>query len=330
MTTFDAIILAGDTRGAKSVFGKNKAFLEVQGIPSFIRVLLSLQEVEFVGEIRIVGPKEEIKSLLDEYSTAWSGSKTVKVVSQKNNVIDNVWVAFLDMFPCYQEGEKPSPDQKEKVVIVVAGDIPLVTTNEINEFISKCDIRHFDYCVGVVSDKTLSCYAPKKGVKGLRLPALPMKETNCRINNLHIIRPFKIANRYRLQKMYELRYQRKLRNILKLFVKIFLLKGFKGAAFFYLLIPVVLFFRRIGMTGISKKISSFLTLSRFEKLVGRVLGTRISITETTYGGAALDIDNEKDYKIINEKFEEWMELQKRLNPGSSVQSQNPKPEGGTA
>lgn len=312
MAIYDAILLAGDMRGAKSVFGKNKAFLEVRGIPSFIRVLSSLQEVESIGEIRVVGPADQIKLLLEKYSNAWQGTKTVIVAPQKDNIIDNVWKTFLDMLPEYQEGMEPSPEQKEKTILVLAGDIPLITPNEINEFISKCNMTHFDYYVGAVSDKTLSHYAPGKGSRGLRLTILPMREKNYRINNLHMIKPFKIVNRYRLQKMYELRYQRKLRNILKLFIKILWLEGGKSAAQFYLLILAVLFFRKIGIMGISKKISSYLMVSRFESLVGRVLGTEASVAETTYGGAALDIDNETDFAIINEKFEEWMEYQNRL------------------
>lgn len=312
MAIYDAILLAGDMRGAKSVFGKNKAFLEVRGIPSFIRVLSSLQEVESIGEIRVVGPADQIKLLLEKYSNAWQGTKTVIVAPQKDNIIDNVWKTFLDMLPNHQEGIEPSPEQKEKTVMVIAGDIPLITPNEISEFISKCNMNQVDYYVGAVSDETLSHYAPGKGSKGLRLAILPMREKNYRINNLHMIKPFKIVNRYRLQKMYELRYQQKLRNILKLFIKILWLEGGKSGAQFYFLILAALFFRKIGIMGISKKISSYLMVSRFESLVGRVLGTKVSVAETTYGGAALDIDNETDFAIINEKFEEWMEYQNRL------------------
>lgn len=314
MPIFDAIVLAGDGRGAKSVFGKNKAFLEIKGLPSFIRVLSSLQEVESIGEIRVVGPADKIKSLLEKYSNVWQGSKTVTAVSQKDNIIDNVWMTFLDMLPNYQEGIELSTEQKEKTIMVVAGDIPLLTPNEIKEFISKCDTNRFDYCVGAVSDKTLSYYVPEKGSRRLSLAVLPLKEKNYRINNLHMIKPFKIANRYRLQKMYELRYQRKLRNIFKLFIKILCLKGCNSAVRFYFLIQAALFFRKIRIIGISKKISSYLLLRRFESLVGRLLGTKVSVAETTYGGAALDIDNEADYAIINENFEEWMEYQKRLQP----------------
>ena len=310
MKNYDAIVLAGDRRGSKSVFGKNKTLLEIKGIPSFIRVLAALQEVESIREIRIVGPTEEINSLLEKHSKAWQGSKTIKAVPQKDNIIDNVWMTFLDMFPDYQEGMAVSPEQKEKAVFVIAGDVPLITSGEINEFISNCDLDRFDYYVGVVSNETLSHFMPKKGSKGIRLAFLPMKEWKYRINNLHLLKPFKIANRYRLQDMYELRYQRKLRNIWKLFIKIVRIEGIKSAALYYTLIQAALFFRKVGIIEISRKISSFLTLNKFASIVGRILGTRISIAETTYGGAALDIDSKTDFKVINEKFEEWMKYQK--------------------
>ena len=203
-----------------------------------------------------------------------------------------------------------SPEQKEMAVLVVAGDIPLLIPDEISEFISNCDLSRFDYYVGVVSEKTLSHFTPGKGRKGLRLAVLPFKENKYRLNNLHLLKPFKIANRYRLQDMYELRYQRQLLNILKMFIRIIRLKGIKSAVFFYILILTTLFFRKIRFVEVSKKISSFLTLRKVTGIVDRILGTRMFVAETTYGGAALDIDNETDFNIINEKFEEWMEYQK--------------------
>ncbi len=310
MAVYNAILLAGDGRGAKSVFGKNKALLEIKGIPSFIRVLSALQNVESVGEIRIVGPIEDINSLLKIHSKACQGSKTVKVVPQKDNIVDNAWTAFLDTLPGYRAGMEVSPEQKEMAVLVVAGDIPMLIPDEVSEFISNCDLSRFDYYVGVVSEKTLSHFSPKKRRKGIRLAVLPFKENKYRVNNLHLLKPFKIDNRYRLQDMYELRYQRKLRNIWKLLIKLVRLKGIKDAAFFYFLILAALFIRKIGFAEVSGKISSLLTLSKLTGIVDRILGTNLNIAETTYGGAALDIDNKTDFKIINENFEEWMEHQK--------------------
>tara|TARA_B100000315_G_C14576051_1_gene587946 strand:+ start:418 stop:1368 length:951 start_codon:yes stop_codon:yes gene_type:complete len=310
MAVYNAILLAGDRRGAKSVFGKNKALLEIKGIPSFIRVLAALQNVESVGEIRIVGPKEDINSLLKKHSKACQGSKTVKVVQQKDNIIDNVWVGFLNTLPGYKAETEVSPEQKEIAVLVVAGDIPMLIPDEINEFISNCDLSLFDYYVGVVSEKTLSHFKRGKGRKRIRLAVLPFKENKYRVNNLHLIKPFKIANRYRLQVMYELRYQRRFHNVWKMLIKLVQLKGFKDAAFFYILIQAALFFQKVGFVEVSGKISSLLTLSKLTGIVDRILGTSIYVAETTYGGAALDIDNKTDFNIINEKFEEWMKYQK--------------------
>ena len=310
MAVYNAILLVGDRRGAKKVFGKNKALLEIREIPSFIRVLAALQNVESIGEIRIVGPSEKIHSLLKKHSKVCQGPKTVKVVPQKDNIIDNVWTAFLDTLPGYRAGMEISPEQKEMAVLIVAGDIPMLVPDEINEFISNCDLSRFDYYVGVVSEKTLSHFAPGKRGKGLKLAVLPFKENKYRVNNLHLVKPFKIANRFRLQDMYELRYQQKLRNIFTMFIRLIRLKGIKDAAFFYLLILSTLFFSKIGFREVSVKISSFLTLTKVTGIVDRILGTRMSVAETTYGGAALDIDNKTDFNIINEKFEEWMECQK--------------------
>ena len=90
MAIYNAILLAGDRCGAKSVFGKNKALLEIKEIPCFIRVLAALQNVESVGEIRLVGPVEYIKYLLKKHAKACQGSQTVRIVVKKDNMIAKV------------------------------------------------------------------------------------------------------------------------------------------------------------------------------------------------------------------------------------------------
>jgi hypothetical protein len=45
--------------------------------------------------------------------------------------------------------------------------------------------------------------------------------------------------------------------------------------------------------------------------MGRLLKTRLDIAYTSLGGAALDIDCEEDFDIIENRFPEWMEHQKK-------------------
>jgi hypothetical protein len=43
-----------------------------------------------------------------------------------------------------------------------------------------------------------------------------------------------------------------------------------------------------------------------ERLVSKFLNTRFRIALTTVGGAALDVDNEKDYMTLSVMYRDWM------------------------
>jgi hypothetical protein len=49
-----------------------------------------------------------------------------------------------------------------------------------------------------------------------------------------------------------------------------------------------------------------------EKAAGNALGCRLSIVETKLIGAAIDIDNERDYETVKLMFQRWREYQKSV------------------
>ena len=48
------------------------------------------------------------------------------------------------------------------------------------------------------------------------------------------------------------------------------------------------------------------TRERVEKSVGAVLGGTIRIVTTPYGGLSLDVDDEEDYALLDERHHEWI------------------------
>jgi hypothetical protein len=42
-----------------------------------------------------------------------------------------------------------------------------------------------------------------------------------------------------------------------------------------------------------------------EKIIGTIMKTRFKTLEVPYPGAALDIDNAKDYDVMKNRFDEW-------------------------
>ena len=63
----DALVLAGDRKGAKLLYGTNKAFLYLRGKPLLTYVLSALESSKQVDKIHIVGPEERLRELLAEF-----------------------------------------------------------------------------------------------------------------------------------------------------------------------------------------------------------------------------------------------------------------------
>jgi len=45
-----------------------------------------------------------------------------------------------------------------------------------------------------------------------------------------------------------------------------------------------------------------------EQSCGHVLGGTVRIVITPYGGLSLDVDNEEDYRVLGQRFEEWSRI----------------------
>ena len=48
-------------------------------------------------------------------------------------------------------------------VLVAPCDIPLLVPEEVDEFILRCNLREYDYAIGITSERVLSHYHPRDG-----------------------------------------------------------------------------------------------------------------------------------------------------------------------
>jgi molybdopterin-guanine dinucleotide biosynthesis protein A len=310
---YDTILLAGDRKSSRSVFGRNKSLLEINGTPLFIHALSALQSVKDVGNIYIVGPKASIDELLQRHSDKLTTKKKTVVVEQRDTLYENVWDTFLSIIPDYKSGnELRDPLLMDKSIFVLAGDVPLITSFEIEEFLSKCDMVNYDYCIGMTEEEVMKNYYPYDNRPGIRLAYLYLHRKKYRVNNLHLLKPFKIKNREYIEKMYEYRYQKDLRNIIMLTIEIVKRHaGFKSL-FLYSIVEMSLLLFNIHLEFFSPIFRRFAPVKSAEKIVSDVLGTRLKAVETSFGGAALDVDNERDFNTIKIMYKEWMEYQKKV------------------
>ncbi|MBI4377682.1 MAG: zinc dependent phospholipase C family protein [Nitrospinae bacterium] len=316
---YDTILLAGDRHASKNVFGMNKSLMEMNGIPLFIYILSALQDIEEVDTIYIVGPKSKIDELIEKYSNKLTMTKNLIVAEQRANLYENIWHTFLLTIDGYRNGdEQRNPVLLDKAVLVLPADMPLVTSFEIEEFLSKSDMVNYDYCIGMTSEDILKNYYPSDKRPGLKLAYLHLRENKYRISNLHLVKPFRVENRGYIEKMYEYRYQKDVRNIIGLTIE--LIKkhaGFKSL-FLYSMVQMSLFLSHIHLESLSYFFRWFVPVKLAERIISDVLKTRLKMVETSFGGAALDVDSERDFNVIKVMHGEWMDYQKNRSQESGA------------
>jgi hypothetical protein len=138
-----------------------------------------------------------------------------------------------------------------------------------------------------------------------------MWDGNLRQNNLHMARPFSVLESVDLVlDAYEYRYQREFGNILRALAQIIRLGrgNITQTLATYLTLQLSAMFSALGMESLAHLASFPIRRHRVEKLVSGMLNVRFKIAETTVGGAALDVDNEKDYIILSVMYRDWVNM----------------------
>jgi hypothetical protein len=320
---YDALILAGDRKASRKVKGKNKSLLVINNRAVICYVVEAVAGSRYINDIYVVGPKDRIEAALAA-GRVRASSKKVIVLEQWDNLFENIWNGFLSTIP----GHKPSTDPESyrgtpywnKVMLALSGDIPLLTPYEVDEMIRKADIEHYDYFPGTTSNSSLTYYYPqrrKKGKKkkrGIKHAYFHFAEGLFRQNNMHIGRPFALSNIVYVEKMYEFRHQREWNDIVKLAFEILRTKkGSWKSLYYFFILQSCLLLSNMRFPSLVNRLRRLVSLNKqVEPTVGLVLGTRLKSVETTYGGAALDIDSDYEFETIKANFAEWTDYQRRL------------------
>lgn len=298
----DCIILAGNRDSYREVSNKhNKAFLKI-GDRTILNIIMDqLAGVQSIDRLLIVGPKAALEGEISLYG---SYPKPIQVFDQKNDLVENI----LSVVEATSAGQP-----EDRHVLILPSDIPLITEREINQFMNLCDMDNHDYVGGVTDESTLSRFYPTENKPGVRMAYFQCKGVNYRINNLHMVRPSAVRNIGYIRKIYEIRYQKQLRNILGVLLQLLgMAVKIPGAIPTYIFLQLSRVFTSKGWDRASRFCSNRVGLGHLERYMGHILNTRIKIVVTTYGGSAIDVDNDRDYHAINERFEEWSEMQAQL------------------
>jgi GTP:adenosylcobinamide-phosphate guanylyltransferase len=306
--TYPVIMTAGDRGKARLISGKNKAVLDLAGAPVFTHVLAALEACSVVDRIYIVGPTKALSECLQRPGIPFQGSKPFHLLEQWENLYQNIWNAFQII--C-EEQEESRPD--DTAVLVVPSDIPLLIRDEVEEFVGACDMATFDYALGLTSESVMSLYYPQKRRKGIRLMYFHTRNGSFRQNNLHMVKPSRMMNRTYIQKIYDYRLQREWGNIARLFWEIFRTgEGTYRMIGQYLLLHLASQLYRVPFIKLHRIPAFFVLRSGMNESIGRLLATRFTTVETHLGGAALDIDTQEHYAVIQENFDAWRAMQKTM------------------
>ena len=275
---YDVILVAGEGRASYKVYHQNKAFLTLQGKCVILYVIETLQQVKSIGDIYIVGLKNKLEQVLHSSRIDCEFPKRIHVVEQK---------------------------------------APLITPHEVEYFISNADMNRYDHVLGLVSREKLEHFYPHDGKPGIKMAYLHIFEDSFRINNLHLVKPLRIENREYIQKMYQYRYQRNFKNLVLFGLSVFgkdKAKHYKN----YIGLQLCLFFGGLGLEFMVDYFRKLNPKKELEETISTIMKTRFSTLEVPFPGAALDIDNAKDYEAMKTRFDEWRKYL-RMTPLTSIE-----------
>ena len=315
MDKINVVILAGDRKASIQINNDNKAFLKVNNTPCIVHTLRSFLAAEHTGNIVITGPSERLEKTLAEYGLF--PDSRIKIIEQKESLIENGEAGYLASININPRENNLDNIDREKYgeipVLITSCDIPVISTPEIDEFILKADTDKYDYLIGLCSEDSLEYYYPAEKTPGMVLNYFHLKEGNYRVNNMNIVKPLKIERLEYIEKMYEVRYQKKFFNMLKLLFRILLNgRGVLIALLKALKLHITLYCYDRGYEKIYPKFKESVKIEKVFRAISRILGTRASYIVTSYGGAALDIDHPEDRDVIEKMRVKWLEHQENL------------------
>lgn len=306
----DAIVMAGD-RGPSRRFirGRHKAFLEVKGSPIISHVISALEESRHVRRIFVVGPKKELEGVLFSNRDPAGVEGRIYILNQWESFVANAWNGFLvtifdGAIPDCVDDDMLRP-YTERAVLYVSCDMPLLTHQEVDEFLQNCDMEKYDYILGITPEHSLKPFYPRSGLPGIKLAYFHLKEGRFRHNNMHCVKPLKITNRIYIQKMYEYRWQRRWDKVIKAAWEVVKLTWNARVVGYFFSMHIARILGQWGLREIPFFSPFFLPKAEVERRASALLGARFGTVETYYGGAALDVDDEYQYEVIKLNFDLW-------------------------
>jgi len=196
-------------------------------------------------------------------------------------------------------------------VLIVTGDIPLLTPEAVEDFILRCEPWTQDFYFGVSRDEDLRAYYPTAECSGIIRPYVHLREARVRIANITLGTPKRVGEAFLVKQGYDLRKLIPWANIIRLARVMMRLRGRFKALSYLAVLQAAAVAARNGLHGLALYLSRACPMHNIERNLSHLLRTDFRLVITPFGGAAIDVDTEEDYRILEENFDRWMALQPR-------------------
>ena len=299
----DAVVLAGTHQNPKRLIaGRNKAFLKV-GEQVLIRYVVdALLAARNIDQIFVVGPVEE---LLDELT---GSPERVRVIAQRGKMLTNAWAGIEAAEDRHRND--PLVPIKDRPLLVVSCDLPLITGRAVDDFIVRC--ARIDNAsevpgallVGCADEPGVTPFYPEDGKQGIKRPFVELAGGRLRLANIYVGRPRKLSHQEILQTGFAYRKAKDWRNVVALVYNFFRRPhGWHSA---WLTMRVQLTLMLSNKKGrLYRRLKAGNTEARVEKCFTEVLGGPVKIVVTPFGGLSLDVDDEEDYRVLDARYYDW-------------------------
>ena len=248
---FNALILAGTKEKGPLEIAENvdnKALIMIDGRPMIDYIVDALNNSENIDKILVVGPKNELHPYI--------GKKVEEILNPGNSILENMEIG-LNYFN--------SADN----LLLLSSDIPLITPEAINEFLSICTKRKA--CIGypiITKENIIKKYPETERTY------VKMKEGIFCGGNITFFKPdVFFQNKKLIKELFENR----------------------KATWKYAKI--------LGLKFILKFLFKALTLEEIEKRITNIIGYNSIAVMVSYPEIMIDLDKPSDLKLIRKYIE---------------------------
>lgn len=251
---FNALVLAGTKeKGPLEIVANvdNKALIMINDKPIIEYVVDALKNTENIDKVLVVGPKDELYPYI--------GKKVEKILESGSSILENMEIG-LNYF------------NSKSNLLLLASDIPLITSQAIDEFINKCIERDAYIGYPIITKDDIV----KKYPETIRT-YVEMKEGTFCGGNIVFFKPEVFFHKRELIK--ELYDNRK--------------ANWKNA-------------KILGFKFIIKFLFKTLTLDEIEKKVTEIVGYKSVAVKISHPEIMIDLDKPSDLEVIKKYLKKYL------------------------